>query len=211
MSRTIKRYGNRKLYDTHESRYVTLEDISGFVKGGEDVRVVDNDSGEDLTAVTFAQIILEEERKDTGFIPLPILRRMIQQGEQALQGIVSRVDRSVDAISTIGERAGKRVQEFVETGPQSGKKLIDEILSGPQKRLEALQQRIDTGVDDAVGRLKALPNDLQRQLERIEKNVRDFEARLAKLRRGETSAERPEEEEPPPPERTGSDDPQNRG
>ncbi|MGH7857699.1 MAG: polyhydroxyalkanoate synthesis regulator DNA-binding domain-containing protein, partial [Candidatus Binatia bacterium] len=54
MSRVVKRYGNRKLYDTQESRYVTLEDISTFVKAGEELRVVDNDSGEDLTAVTFA-------------------------------------------------------------------------------------------------------------------------------------------------------------
>jgi hypothetical protein len=56
VSRLIKRYGNRKLYDTQESRYVTLEVIASFVKQGEEVQVVDNDSGEDLTAVTFAQI-----------------------------------------------------------------------------------------------------------------------------------------------------------
>lgn len=204
MSRTIKRYGNRKLYDTQESRYVTLEDISGFVKTGEDVRVVDNDSGEDLTAVTFAQIILEEERKSTGFIPLPILRRMIQHGEQALQGIVTRVDRGVEAIGAIGERAGKRVQEFVETGAPSGKKLIDDILSAPQRRLEALQHRIDERVEDAVDRLKALPNDLQRQLERIEKSIRQFEERLAKLRGGEPKAA------PGTAPPSGEDDSQNR-
>ena len=84
MSRMIKRYGNRKLYDTQESRYVTLEAIASFVKQGEEVRVVDNDSGEDLTAVTFAQIILEEERRNNGLLPLPILRKIIQQGEATL-------------------------------------------------------------------------------------------------------------------------------
>jgi polyhydroxyalkanoate synthesis repressor PhaR len=204
MSRTIKRYGNRKLYDTQESRYVTLEDISGFVKGGEDVRVVDNDSGEDLTAVTFAQIILEEERKTTGFIPLPILRRMIQQGEQALQGIVTRVDRGVEAIGAMGERAGKRVQELVESNAPGGKKLIDDILSAPQKRLESLQHRIDERVDDAVVRLKSLPTDLQRQLERIEKSIRQFEERLAKLRGGDAKGEG---DETPP---ADDDDTQNR-
>jgi len=73
MAYVIKRYSNRKLYDTQESRYVTLEAIAAFVKAGEEVRVVDNDSGEDLTAVTFAQIILEEERRKNGFLPLPIL------------------------------------------------------------------------------------------------------------------------------------------
>src|SRR5262245_8533138 len=114
MPRLIKRYGNRKLYDTQESRYVTLEDISNFVKLGEEVSVVDNDSGEDLTAVTFAQIILEEERRKTGLLPLPILRKIIQQGEATIQDIASRVDRGMEAIGSISEKAGRRVQELVE-------------------------------------------------------------------------------------------------
>lgn len=195
MSRTIKRYGNRKLYDTQESRYVTLEDISGFVKGGEDVRVIDNDSGEDLTAVTFAQIILEEERKSNGFVPLPTLRRMIQQGEQALQGIVQRVDKGMEALGS----AGKRVQELVESGAPAGRKILDDILAAPQKRLENLQQRIDDHVDDAVDRLKSLPVDLQRQLERIEKSIHQFEERLAKLRGGAARPEAPSTEKTDPP------------
>ena len=174
MSRVIKRYGNRKLYDTQESRYVTLEDIATFVKGGEDLRVVDNDSGEDLTAVTFAQIILEEERKKNGFVPVQILRRMIQQGEQALHGIVQKVDKGVE----------------------SGKRMIDDMIAAPQKRLETLQSRIDGRVEEAVDRLKALPADLQRQLTRIEKSIREFEARLAKLRGTEKPAET-EKPEPP--------------
>jgi len=194
MSRTIKRYGNRKLYDTQESRYVTLEDISGFVKGGEDVRVIDNDSGEDLTAVTFAQIILEEERKSNGFVPLTTLRSMIQQGEQALQGIVQRVDKGMEAIGS----AGKRVQELVEGGAPAGRKILDDILAAPQKRLETLQQRIDERVDDAVDRLKSLPVDLQRQLERIEKSIRQFEERLAKLRGGPARSEPPAAEKSDP-------------
>src|SRR5713101_2273600 len=101
MSRLVKRYGNRKLYDTQESRYVTLEAIAAFVKAGEEVRVVDNDSGEDLTAVTFAQIILEEERKKTNRLPLPMLRRIIQTGEATLQDLASRVDKGMEAIGSI--------------------------------------------------------------------------------------------------------------
>ena len=59
-SRVIKRYANRKLYDTQHSRYVTLEQIAEMVREGEDVRIIDNTSKEDLTSVTLAQIILEE-------------------------------------------------------------------------------------------------------------------------------------------------------
>jgi polyhydroxyalkanoate synthesis repressor PhaR len=84
MPRLVKRYSNRKLYDTSESRYVTLEEISRWVKAGEDVKIVENESGEDLTAVTFAQIILEEERKKNGYLSLPLSQP--HPARRALQG-----------------------------------------------------------------------------------------------------------------------------
>ena len=64
MARLVKRYSNRKLYDTTESRYVTLDEIARWVRAGEDVKITENENGEDLTAVTFAQIILEGVRKN---------------------------------------------------------------------------------------------------------------------------------------------------
>src|SRR2546428_4057186 len=66
MGRLVKRYGNRKLSDTSESRYVTLHEIGRWGKAGGDVKILENDTGEDLTAVTFAQSILEEERRESG-------------------------------------------------------------------------------------------------------------------------------------------------
>ncbi len=177
MSRLIKRYGNRKLYDTQESRYVTLEAIAGFVKLGEEVRVVDNDSGEDLTAVTFAQIILEEERRKNGFLPLPILRKIIQQGEATIQDIATRVGGSMEVIGS----AGKRVQEFVGRGPQQGKAILDDLLAQPQRQIEALQKRIDAGVKKSVERITSFPA-VQKELERIERSIAKLEERLGQLR-----------------------------
>jgi polyhydroxyalkanoate synthesis repressor PhaR len=181
MSRLIKRYGNRKLYDTQESRYVTLEAIAAFVKAGEEVRVVDNDSGEDLTAVTFAQIILEEERRKQGFLPLPILRKIIQHGEAALQDLATRVDRGMEAIGSIREKAEKRVQELVGRGSPSGKTLLDDLLSAPQRQLEALQKRIDEQVKKSVERITSMPA-VQKELTRIEKSIRRLEERLGRMR-----------------------------
>lgn len=90
MGRIIKRYGNRKLYDTRESRYITLEEIAGFVRDGEDVTVIDNESGGDLTTVAFAQIILEEERRKGGSLPVVVLRDLIRsEGERAEAGLGS--------------------------------------------------------------------------------------------------------------------------
>src|ERR1041385_6046914 len=181
MSRMIKRYGNRKLYDTQESRYVTLEASASFVKQGEEVRVVDNDSGEDLTAVTFAQIILEEERRNNGLLPLPILRKIIQQGEATLQDIATRVDRGMEAIGSIGEKAGKRVQELAGCAAPQGKALIEDLLTTPQRQLESLQKRIDERVKKSVERFTAMPA-VQKELSRIEKSIARLEERIGRMR-----------------------------
>ena len=60
MARLIKRYGSRKLYDTSESRYVSLDEVAGFVRAGDEVQVIDNKSGQDTTAAILTQIISEE-------------------------------------------------------------------------------------------------------------------------------------------------------
>lgn len=190
MARLVKRYGNRKLYDTERSRYVTLEDIGSFVKAGEDVKVIDNDSGEDLTAVTFAQIILEEERRQSGFLPVQILRKMIQQGEVAMAGIVGRVD---DAIS----KAREGVQELAESAAPTGKRILDDLLAAPKARLDSLQQKIDERVQESVDRLRALPADLQKQVQRIEQSIRDLEERFARMRGGSSSNDEPRKPDEP--------------
>ena len=84
-ARTIKRYANRKLYDTRDSRYVTLDHIAAMVRAGDDVRVVDNTTRADLTTATLAQIIFEEEKK-TPRLSVAGLRKIIQGGMPAVPG-----------------------------------------------------------------------------------------------------------------------------
>src|SRR3954470_9275865 len=79
-TRIIKRYANRKLYDTEHSRYVTLDQISEMIRNGDDVKIVDNKTKKDLTTVTLAQIIFEEEKKQRSFLPLGAMRNIIQNG-----------------------------------------------------------------------------------------------------------------------------------
>jgi polyhydroxyalkanoate synthesis repressor PhaR len=79
----VKKYGNRRLYDTMRSRYITLEDLAGIVRGGENVQVVDAKSGEDLTATTLTQILVEG-RGAARLLPLPLLVQLIRMGDDAL-------------------------------------------------------------------------------------------------------------------------------
>ena len=93
MAYVIKRYSNRKLYDTQESRYVTLEEIEEMIRAGREISVVDAASGEDLTSVTLTQIILENERNHRANLPSAFLHQLIKHGE-AWQEFVQRSMRS---------------------------------------------------------------------------------------------------------------------
>jgi polyhydroxyalkanoate synthesis repressor PhaR len=77
--RTIKRYSNRKLYDTTDSRYVTLQQIAGLIRNGDEIRVIDKTTQQDLTAATMAQIIFEEEKRGPR-LPVEGLRKIIRTG-----------------------------------------------------------------------------------------------------------------------------------
>ena len=82
----VKKYSNRRLYDTEESRYITLDELC---RGGKDVRVVDARSGEDLTQATLAQIVIEN-RGAARMLPTPMLVQMIRMGDDALAEFLSR-------------------------------------------------------------------------------------------------------------------------
>ena len=76
MHRLIKRYESRKLYDTEESRYVSLDELAEWIRVGKNVKVVDNGTGADVTAQMLTQIILEEGRRGTGFLPTELLHEL---------------------------------------------------------------------------------------------------------------------------------------
>ncbi len=78
--KTIKRYGNRKLYDTEQSSYVVLQDIEKMIRNSENIQVIDNETKKDITAPTLAQIILGAERKSKAAVPLPVLKSIIMDG-----------------------------------------------------------------------------------------------------------------------------------
>src|SRR3954466_14143033 len=87
----IKRYQNRKLYDTQQSCYVTLDDIAKMIRGEEEVMVVDNKSKNDITAATLTQIIFESEKKACQFAPLFTLREIIQTGNGSISNFLAKL------------------------------------------------------------------------------------------------------------------------
>lgn len=94
--RTIKRYPNRKLYDTREKRYVKLSEVAELVRRGEQVRVVDHTTGEDLTGPTLSQILFESRRR-RGPLPKSFLEGIIQGGTKLREFLSRRLDHTLSA------------------------------------------------------------------------------------------------------------------
>ena len=185
--KVIKRYTNRKLYDTVESRYVTLDEIADMVKQGVEVKIVDNRSKEDLTSVTLAQIVFEEEKKTTR-MPLSVLREIIRRpGEQISEFIKSEV---TPRVASIREEAESRLDKLLRREDGQPEKAPDaaaaanlspaELLKGSQRALEDFQKKVDERVkqvvENVVGNLPALGRDLGALVQRIEMLEKKIEA-----------------------------------
>ena len=89
MAVLIKRYANRKLYNTQTSRYITLKGIAELLEEDEEVQVIDNESGEDITSVTLSQILVDTERSNRA-VPGNLLSELVQRGGDALYGALRR-------------------------------------------------------------------------------------------------------------------------
>ncbi len=162
MIRLIKRYGSRKLYDTEESRYVSLEELATWIRKGQQIRVIDNKTSEDATAQTLTQIISEEGRRGTSLLPNDLLHDLIRAGEQAVSSGVeqlqSRMDRLVQAsIDRIGpvRRAREemaRLRERLEE-LESSLAAIDVQRQGPEAASEA-----GSSTDGPMPAAKATPS-----------------------------------------------------
>lgn len=102
MIRLVKRYGSRKLYDTEESRYVSLEELAGWIRADQQIRVIDNETSDDVTTQTLAQIILEEGRRGASPVSSEMLHSLIRRGEQMLGVGVEQAQQVADRVIRAG-------------------------------------------------------------------------------------------------------------
>jgi len=149
--RVIKRYANRKLYDTRDSKYVTLDRIAELVRNGEEVRVFDNRSQADLTKVTLAQIIYEEQKSGNATAwSVQSLRGFILQGRQKLLsslkgGPVGKlVGRAEELGAEVYNAADDRVRGVLESAAAHVRQLQSEVLR-LQARIEELEAKLRQG------------------------------------------------------------------
>src|SRR5512139_3319418 len=175
--KVIKRYTNRKLYDTVESRYVTLEEIAAMIKAGAEVKIVDNRTKEDLTSVTLAQIIFEEEKK-TSKVGLETLRGLIRQGGEVAQRLVEGTGAELRGrVEAVRAAATQRVQSFIQTGDRA-----KELVQASQEAVSALQRKVDERVRAAMEGMSNL-GEVKRSLDELSKRIEGLEKKLDELSR----------------------------
>lgn len=170
MTKIIKRYSNRKLYDTEQSTYVTLDEIEQMVKAGEELRIIDNSTKEDITHITLAHIIFEQEKAQKSGLPVSALRGIIQSGEEFIGKLQTPVQQFKDEFrkkaEVVGE-SGKAVREFVDS---------------TQRSIDELQRRMDARMRDAFDQLTHIP-ELRDDVTYLNDRIARLEASLHRLER----------------------------
>ncbi len=116
---TIKKYANRRLYNTGTSTYVTLEDLAAMVKEGEDFLVYDAKSGEDITRSVLAQIIFEQENKaGQNLLPTTFLRQLIRFYGDSMQMVVPKyLEQSIETLTREQEKFRKQLATTLSGTP----------------------------------------------------------------------------------------------
>lgn len=196
-ARIIKRYSNRKLYDTRDSRYVTLLQIAELVRNGDEVRIIDNTTKEDLTEVTLAQIIFEEQKSKGRNVPLQTLKEMIQaRTEKVLsdlrEGPIGRLipapkssETDVTGGTAPSSSTGAKQEATASTSasapaipaapPTATKgRLVDQA----KETLEDWQHKMDERIRAIVPNLKPW-HELEEEVRQLRERVAELEKRLS--------------------------------
>src|SRR5579863_6986219 len=174
--RIIKRYSNRKLYDTKDSRYVTLLQIAEMVRAGEEVQIIDNNTKDDLTEITLAQIIYEEQKARSRNVPLQTLKELIHaRTERVLadlrEGPIGRL--------LPGTKPGE--EKVVEPAPLKEKEkerdskptLVDQA----KEKLEEVQHTLDERIKAILATFRPL-QQLQQEVRRLNERIEELERKL---------------------------------
>lgn len=196
--RIVKRYPNRKLYDTQESRYVTLDEVARLVRAGQNVCIVDHHSKQDLTSVTLAQIVYEEEKRKGGRRSVDALRELVEHGgERLLSSLRRPVDRLMQREQmrreTNGGRETKEVRrsgaleqidipggDYDDLPEDSGSAGAPKrsAVKVPREMLEELHRRADEPMRALVARVTSHVQQLQSEVRRLQARIEALESAI---------------------------------
>jgi polyhydroxyalkanoate synthesis repressor PhaR len=170
--RIIKRYSNRKLYDTKDSRYVTLLQIAEMVRSGEEVQIIDNNTKEDLTEVTLAQIVYEEQKTQSRSVPLQTLKELIQARTSK---VLTELREGPIGRFIPGGTPEPKPEKAEKTEPPPPSK--PGVVQRAQESLSEMQQKIDERIRAILPSI--LPwQQLESEVKRLSARVEELEKKL---------------------------------
>ncbi|MGO4884536.1 MAG: polyhydroxyalkanoate synthesis regulator DNA-binding domain-containing protein [Bryobacteraceae bacterium] len=144
----IKKYENRRLYDTSASRYVNLEDVARMVREGMEVQVVDARSGEDLTRVTLTQVIMEDAKGHDSGLPLELLRKLIMASDRVTHDFLTWYLSTVTDVyqkaqSALHTNPLEVVRNFFAAQPPAPPQIAAEEVETLRRKVEELEARLE--------------------------------------------------------------------
>jgi polyhydroxyalkanoate synthesis repressor PhaR len=135
----IKKYANRKLYDTRTSKYITLEGVAQLVREGHEITVVDRDNGQDLTQVTLSQIVLEEEKRGPA--------RLVDAGGELLhdrgQALLEYVRKTLNVPADIRHEVGRRREDLDRMADDAFEQTLRRLRIPTRRDIDRINERID--------------------------------------------------------------------
>ncbi len=189
----IKKYANRRLYNTGTSTYVTLEDLAEMVKNGEDFRVVDAKSGEEITRSVLTQIIFEQENKGQNLLPITFLRQLIRFYGDSIQNLIpTYLDFTINSLVREQEKLrGQMTSAFGSTpfGPGALDAINDQVRRNAEMFEQAMRMFIpfagekgQAGSDPAAGDAdKGGGEKVGGDIDKLRHEVDELQKRLDKL------------------------------
>jgi len=186
--RVIKRYSNRKLYDLKESRYVTLQEVAEFLQTGDEVQILDNKTGEDITSVTLAQILYEQEKLNRSNLPLATLKGIVRSSGEILHkrfaDVTALADEAEKKMVSIKEQAERKVEKMGE----DARSVVVGVSHATQSALDELTRAVDDRFKQLIGfpilgaaQKEAEPTTISDRLVSLERKLKELEARIAEL------------------------------
>jgi polyhydroxyalkanoate synthesis repressor PhaR len=177
MTVLIKRYANRKLYDTEASRYITLKGVSELVRAGRDIQVIDNESGEDITPLILSQILVDGQKQtgehDERSVPHTVLTELIQKGGDALATVLRR---SMDDVSENLSDVRDGMRRWIDRNPETEGIDSATISRTVHEAVERVMRVVDLPTRGDV-------EALNKNIERLANALEALENRLSSSRR----------------------------
>lgn len=183
----VKRYPNRKLYNTEAKQYITLEGIAEQIRQGKEVQVIDHATGEDLTALTLTQIILEQEKKQSGLLSNTLLTSLIRAGGDRLSAVQRGLLSSLNFWHQIDEEIKKRIQALIRQGEMTaseGEKLVEKLLKPGIRHREGDQAKGDLtrlNTQDLEAYLKQHHIPTQEDINRLHNQLEELAAKIEEV------------------------------